>query len=309
MTDQSARPSEQLTGRARSVPELAQVMPKMAPTEAQIATAQPFEARSTDVIITPFGKCGTTMMQQMFHQLRMASQGGDMDFDDISRVVPWIETAAALDLDINAEQRANPRGFKSHLDYESLPTGARYVVTLRDPKEAFTSMYHFFSGWFFEPGTIELEEFLPVWMIGGPSQLTYFKHLLSWWARRDQEDTLLMNYRSVLADKRGTIRRMADFCGIPADQAAIELADERTSRDYMMEHKAPFADPMMRRMSEVKAGLPQGSDSAKIRAADAERRELPASVADQIDAHWASEIAPVTGHADYASLIAELESA
>ena len=44
-----------------------------------------------------------------------------MDFDDISRVVPWIETSPALGLDLNAEQRANPRAFKSHLEYEQLP--------------------------------------------------------------------------------------------------------------------------------------------------------------------------------------------
>ncbi|GAA4642774.1 hypothetical protein GCM10023115_07480 [Pontixanthobacter gangjinensis] len=294
--------------RAHSLAELAEVMPKLAPTEEQLAASDPLEARPTDVIITPYGKCGTTMMQQMFHQLRMAQHGGDMDFDDISRVVPWIETAASLGLDINAEQKAEPRGFKSHLDYEGLPAGARYVVTLRDPKEAFVSMYHFFSGWFFEPGTIQLEEFTPVWLMGGPSQLNYYKHLLSWWARRDEADTLLMNYRTVLSDKRDAIRRLAGFCGIEADDPAIDLVEERTSRSFMIEHKAPFADPMMRRMSEEKAGLPSGSDSAKVRPENAERRELPALISDLLDAQWAEHVAPVTGHADYASMIAELET-
>ena len=59
-----------------------------------------------------------------------------MDFDDISRVVPWIETARCSIIDLEAPQRAEPRGFKSHLSYAAIPKGARYVVSLRDPKDA-----------------------------------------------------------------------------------------------------------------------------------------------------------------------------
>ena len=46
-----------------------------------------------------------------------------MDFDDISRVVPWIEMGRRVDIDLNAEQRGNPRGFKSHLEFDQLPKG------------------------------------------------------------------------------------------------------------------------------------------------------------------------------------------
>ncbi|MDN3646609.1 sulfotransferase domain-containing protein [Pontixanthobacter aestiaquae] len=296
-------------GRAQSFAELLQVLPKTGPSEEQLAASKPYQPRSSDVIITPFGKCGTTMMQQMFHQLRMAPGGGDVDFDDISRVVPWIETAPELELDINAEQRADPRGFKSHLHYEGLPSGLRYVVTLRPPDEALVSLYHFFSGWFFEPGTVSVEEFVSIWLWDRPDRPNYYTHLLSWWGRRDAPDTLLMDYRAVLADKRGAIRRLADFCDVPVDDAAIDLVEERTSRSFMMEHKEPFADLMMRRMAFDKAGLPMDSDSAKIRAKDAERATISPSVRDQIDTIWAERIAPVTGHASYASLAAELASA
>ena len=47
-----------------------------------------------------------------------------MNFDDLSRVVPWIETAKKLDIDVNAEQAAEPRGFKSHLSWDNVPKGA-----------------------------------------------------------------------------------------------------------------------------------------------------------------------------------------
>ena len=292
--------------RAQSVEELTALLPKMVASEGQLATAVPYRARPTDVIITPFAKCGTTMLQQMFHQLRMAKHGGDMDFDDISRVVPWIETAAVLDLDINAEQRANPRGFKSHLHYEGLPASSRYVVTLRDPQEAYISFYHFFSGWLFEPGTIAQEELVPIWLREEPDRPNYYTHLLSWWARRNAPDTLLMDYRDVLSNKRETICKMAEFAGMEIGEAVIDMVEERTSRAFMMAHKAPFGDPMMRKMSEAKARLPEGSDSAKIRSQSASREPLPQSITKQLDAIWAEQVAPITGHGDYASLAAAL---
>ena len=81
-------------------------------TAEGIQRALAFKPRPDDVIIAPYGKCGTTWLQQVFHGLRTR---GDMDFDDISRIVPWIETAYDLGLDLEAPQRGEPRGFKSHL--------------------------------------------------------------------------------------------------------------------------------------------------------------------------------------------------
>src|SRR5688500_6333484 len=95
--------------RAHSLQEFGPLIGRMfvdAEIGASIASWRP---RPTDVVISPYGKCGTTWLQQIFHTLRT---GGDMDFPDISAVVPWIETAACLGIDINAEQRAEPRGFK-----------------------------------------------------------------------------------------------------------------------------------------------------------------------------------------------------
>jgi hypothetical protein len=77
--------------------------------------------RPTDVVITPYGKSGTTWTQQIVHTLRTR---GDMDFDDISRVIPWIEVSAGLDLDLNAEQKAHPRAFKSHPGGDQIPPRA-----------------------------------------------------------------------------------------------------------------------------------------------------------------------------------------
>ena len=57
----------------------------------------------------------------------------------------------------------------------------RYVVTLRDPKDTYLSLYRFFDGWLMEPGGVSLDEFFPVWLGGGPGGCDYATHLLSWY--------------------------------------------------------------------------------------------------------------------------------
>ncbi|MDC0886474.1 sulfotransferase domain-containing protein [Altererythrobacter sp.] len=306
---------QQIGPRARTIGELIDLFAALGPSPDQVAAYRPLDPQPGDVVISPFGKCGTTMLQQMFHQLRMAARSGsvqgpvrgDDDFDDISCVVPWIETSIALDaVDINAPQKAQPRGFKSHLHYEGLPPGMRYIVTLRDPKEAYMSMYHFFEGWFFEPGTVQPDEFMPMWHSGGPSQLDYATHLLSWWARRDEADTLVLSYRWVIANKREAIRQMADLCGLAADEAVIDMVERRTDRAFMVEHSDKFDDLLMRGLAHHKAGIPLASDSSKVRSEGDRRLPIPQLIADEIDALWAERIAPVTGHADFAALAADL---
>ena len=292
--------------RARSMEEFRSTQRALfeAAMEASQAAA-PFVPLPTDVIISPYGKCGTTMLQQMFHSLRT---GGDMDFDDISRIVPWIEMSPVLGVDLNAPQRAHPRGFKSHLGYDRIPKGARYVVSLRDPKDSFFSMYRFMEGWFMEPGAVPIEDFFEGWVRGrGPEGKGYFDHLLSWWAVREQENVLLFAYRKVVAGRAAHIRRLADFAAIPLDDALLELTLERTSREFMLAHKDRFDDALMRGLSERLAGLPAGSDSAKVRDSDGSHSdELPPAIAERIDALWADRITPELGYRNFDELEAAL---
>lgn len=250
-------------------------------------------------------------MQQMFHQIRMlaATGAGDMDFDDISRMTPWEDTALALDFDMNVAQRAAPRGFKSHREYARLPADARYIVTLRDPKETFVSFYRFVDGWHIEAGSIAMEDFYPMWMGGGPGGCDYATHLLSWYARRDAPDTLLASYRWAAKNRAAMIARMADFLGLSltAEQAATVL--DMTAREFMHAHKDRFDDAMFCKVLEERVGVPAASDSTKVQAIGSDADVIPPVIADQIDAMWAERIAPVTGHADFSSLAAAIDPA
>jgi hypothetical protein len=294
--------------RPRSMAEMRDIQGRLFRPEEIGAAIMGFKPRPTDVIISPFGKSGTTWLQQIFHTLRTR---GDLDFDDISRVVPWIETSVVLGLDLDAEQKADPRGFKSHLPYDAVPKRCRYVVSLRDPKDALVSMYRFMDGWFLESGAVSIDDFAQAMLMsrreGAPD---YWHHLLSWWGVRDEPGVLLFSYEQMSADPPAAVRRLAAFCGIPLDDSLLALTLEHSSFGFMLRHKDKFDDRLMREASELRCNLPPGSDSAKVRKGQvgSHRAELPADIAAAVDAVWAERIAPETGFADYAALDAALRA-
>ena len=262
----------------------------------KIAVGLALQLRATDVVISPYGKCGTTWLQQMVHSLRT---GGDMDFDDISRVVPWIETSPALGLDLDAEQRANPRAFKSHLPWHPMPRGGRYLISVREPARALVSFFRFMVGWFIEPDTVTLDEFSQWFLDRGDGQ-DYWTHFISWWQRRDDDDVLLIAFELMKEQPRAHVRRVADFIGVDAGDELIDLALQQSSLDFMLEHADKYDDLLMRTMSEVVLGLPPGSESAKVKAELPKGAfELSADVLARLDQKWAATVEPACGLASY----------
>ena len=258
--------------------------------------------RPTDVVITPFGKSGTTWTQQIVHCLRTR---GDMNFDDISRVVPWIETSSGLGIDLDAEQKSNPRAFKSHLAWSEIPQGGRYIVVIRDPKDTLYSLFKFIEGWFFEPGSIALDDYAREFFI---RDRDYWKHLSSWWPRRNDDDVLLMAFEHMKRDLPGTIERIADFADIKLDDELKEITEKHASLKFMLEHKNKFDDLLMREMSERVASLPPGSDSAKVRVGGVGEhvQHLSDNIVAELDAIWQEEISEKSGFTNYQALINSL---
>ncbi|MEH6587119.1 MAG: sulfotransferase domain-containing protein [Halioglobus sp.] len=298
------------SGRATTLESFGAVLAPMG-TEEGRQRGFDMTLRPSDIVVTPFGKSGTTWLQQIAHTLRTR---GDMDFDDISRVCPWIETSTDLGLDLDAEQKASPRVFKSHLDAERIPPGGRYIVACRSPQDAAFSMFKFMEGWILEPGTVSVDEFVRGTFIApgkasGSSGGDYWTHLRSWWSRRNDADVLFMAYEHMKEDLTGTIRKVADFMQIELDDELLSIAQEHASLPFMQQHKDRFDDRMMRERSVEVSGLPADSDSAKVRSGQVgeSRQQLDAAVIAELDAVWQAKIAAPLGFADYEEMIASLK--
>jgi hypothetical protein len=264
-----------------------------------------FKPHPSDIIISPYSKSGTTWLQQMVHTLRT---GGDIDHTDISSVVPWIEPAHDLGIDLTAAQRAEPRAFKSHCSWTTVPKGCKYIVCLRDPRDALVSLYHFLSGWFFEPGAFTVDEFAREHYLPRSDGRHYWHHLISWYEQRNNPNVMLLTFDGMLASPEKTIRRVAAFCDIELSEELLQTTLEQTSIEFMLAHKPLFADLLMRELSERACGLPPAADSSKVRTGKSggHKAEISAEVLALFDQRWRETVGKTLGFECYEDLSASL---
>ena len=287
--------------RAHSLEEF---FPKIAGLQSKesAAHARTFLPRSDDILIATFPKSGTTWIQQICHGLRTS---GDMTFDEITFVVPWIEMAHDLGLDSNAEQVANPRCFKSHDTWEDIAKGARYIYVVRNPYDVAISMFNFMDGWFIEPGTVALEEFIPAFFAANYRERGYWRHLLSWWAQKDNPDVLFCAYENMKVDLPGTVKRIAEFMGI-TDLEVIKIATEQASYEFMNANNRQFDDHIVSEAKNDALGLPPYAMSTKVRKGVSQTATLNDELRVLLDKIWEEIIEAKLGFSDYDALLKAL---
>lgn len=258
----------------------------------------------TDVFIVTPPKCGTTWMQQIVHGLRTR---GSMDFDEISRVVPWINMAHDSGIDIYAPQVAHPRAFKTHSPLDEVPKGGKYIVILRDPKDALLSHYHFFENFFFEKGSIDIETFAKEHYFSGRD---VWKHIIAFWDRHKDADILSLSYENMKADLPGTIERVAGFIGIPLDNELMDIVVKQSDIKFMQQHKDQFEDHIIRKLRSAAMRLPLDGQLNKVRNGQVgESKEgVPDKIKKELDSIWHAEITTKIGLNSYDDLRKELKN-
>jgi hypothetical protein len=266
----------------------------------------PFRPRPTDIIVATNPKCGTTWTQQIVHGLRSR---GSMDFEEISLVVPWIESAHLLGMDLDAPQVAEPRAFKTHLPWEMLPKGGRNIYVMRAPGDALVSSYHFHSGWMFEHGALSLEEFALGFFLEHPTPRSFWRQLRSWWEQRQREDVLMLSYEDMKQDVGGAVRRIATFMGLQPDEECVALVIRQSSFEFMRAHERQFDDhPTTERINRL-LGLPADSKTTKVRTGRVgDAQALTPRLTEALDEAWERELGGPLGIRSYSEMRALLHA-
>lgn len=264
------------------------------------ANAEAFTPRADDIIVSTYAKAGTTWMQQIVHGLRT---GGDMDFGEITDVVPWIELAHDVGWDIMGEQKANPRAYKTHFEYDGVPKGARYIWVVRSPKDTAVSFYNFMNGWILERDRIPIDEFVQDFFLERPSPRGYWSHLVGWYNASKTDDVLALTFEDMKEDLPGAVKRVAGFMGI-TDAAAIDVATKQAHFSFMKANERQFDDHPLAQARCAALKLPAGAGSSKVKSGTVggHKNTLSDETVSMLDAKWAEIVEPQLGFADYGAL-------
>lgn len=286
--------------RATTIGQLQDILNKLF-TEQGVASGLAFEPKPDDVIISPYSKCGTTWLQQTVHGLRTR---GSMDFGEITEVVPWIEAAADLGQDLTAAQVAQPRAFKSHLPFDIVPGGCRYICVVRDPMRALISMYKFFEGWLMEAGAIDFEVFAYELYLARTAPAGYWHHLASWVEQKDNPNVLLLCYEDLQASFATYLPIIAKFLRLPLDSELEKIVIRQSSLDFMRANNTHFDDHFLRNAHKRSSGITLDGSSSKVSSVEAaaSRPEPGEQLVRDMQARWEQEVVPRIGFENYAQL-------
>ena len=289
--------------RATSVSEIAEKFKNFRTPEGE-AHGLAYQPDPTDIFIVTPAKCGTTWTQQIVHGLRTR---GSMDFDEITCVVPWIEMAKDMGIDIYAPQVANPRAFKTHKNLNEVPKGGKYIAVLRDPRDAMLSLYRFFEGWVFEKGSITIEDFAYGAYFGGRDR-DYWKHILALWDRRMDKDFLPLCYENMKQDLSGTVERVAEFMEIELDDELKDIVVTQSGFKFMNEHNHKFDDHIVRNARNAVCGIPMDGTTSKVKNGNVGESQnyVPDDLMAEFDKIWREEITSKIDLRSYDDLRREL---
>lgn len=282
-----------------------------------------FKPRPSDVFIVTSPKAGTTWLQHICHQLRTK---GDMNFSEVSEVVPWIELAHDLGQDLQADQPgAPPRLYKTHAWRPDIPKGGRYIVCFRDPQDVVFSFFRFFDGWFIYPkGGVSFETFAQEFFLrrGKPESpmqnASYWHHLVSWLKEEGEEEgereeeVLLVAFEDLKEDLEGQVRRIATFLGYAPGSADYEervrVATAHSTLAFMQEHKEKFDEHLTKDARNEVMGLPReaGRENSKLKqgVVGAAGAVMTPDLQEAMRIQWKEVVTPALGLADYRGLLA-----
>jgi len=252
-----------------------------------------FAPRPDDIFIVTYPKSGTTWMQQICHGLRTK---GDMDFEEITCVVPWNICALDNGQSLSEEHRGNPRCFKTHDTYHQVPKGAKYIVIVRDPRDVLLSFHLFLCDWSkADPNEFTVADFSEVLFCGkGSRSGDYWNHLAGWIPHMHDKNVLFLFFEDMKKFLPRCMQLVADFMGI-SDPEAIAIATKQASFEFMRDHAGQFDDHYLARQITLRTGYVVEMGVGKVREGggqvDVGKQSLSADILANLDRRWQEIIA------------------
>ncbi|HPF02239.1 MAG TPA: sulfotransferase domain-containing protein [Bacteroidales bacterium] len=190
-----------------------------------------FGQKDSDIYVVSYPKSGTTLMQMIIYQL---TSDGDMNFNHIYDVSPWLRFAARKNLTVKCD--AKRRIIKSHDDYDFLKDirKGKFIFVIRDCFDALHS--YFIHTIDYEGPVISWEEF---WQMELPAWTTYISE---WLINRNHLDILYVNYENLITRKKDEIEKIARFIEIDLDDILMDRVLDRTSFQFMKKNETKFGE-------------------------------------------------------------------
>jgi aryl sulfotransferase len=210
-----------------------------------------FAFREGDIVISTYGKSGTTWVQQIVGQL-LFDGAADVSVGDLS---PWLDLRVPpkpVKLEM-MEAQAHRRFLKTHLPVDALVYSprARYIYIGRDGRDVVWSLWNHHARanttWYEvlndTPGLVgprigrppsDIRDYFLEWLErDGHPFWSFWDNVSTCWQIRHLPNVMFLHFAELKADLPGAIRRIAEFLGVPIHPGAWPAILEHCSFAWM----------------------------------------------------------------------------
>ncbi|KAH9381574.1 hypothetical protein HPB48_015860 [Haemaphysalis longicornis] len=190
---------------------------------ALFRSALQYKPRPDDVFLAGYPKTGTTWLRHIAY-LIFNDGVPPTNALEFYKSMPFLEMRGAEDV----VKMKHPGLIKTHLPYRLVPKSpeAKYVCVFRNPKDVCVSFFHqtkSFAAYDFAEG--KFEDYFDLYLKGEVDFGDYFDHVLSWYNRGQNSNTLFMHYEDIKADPRTEILKLAAFLGHKYHRPLVEKGE------------------------------------------------------------------------------------
>ncbi|KAG8008942.1 Sulfotransferase family cytosolic 2B member 1 [Nibea albiflora] len=215
-------------------------MPANVYTPQSLKYYEEFSFRPDDIIIATYPKSGTTWMQEIVPLIMSGGDPASVETLPNWRRVPWLEVDNTCKLHL--EQRPSPRMLSTHFQYTMMPPSfsevkPKVIYVMRNPKDVFTSSFHYYGMTSFLVNPGPQSEFLHKFLDGKVTFGSWFDHVKSWLNAEDKDRIMYISYEEMIMDLKDSVARIAQFLEKPLDPEVMEKIADRCLFKNMKQNK------------------------------------------------------------------------
>jgi aryl sulfotransferase len=210
-----------------------------------------FNFRSDDIIISTYGKSGTTWVQQIISQLIFNGK----ENLEVAEMSPWLDMRIPSKQEklSKLENQTHRRFVKTHLPVDALAYSpiAKYIYIGRDGRDvawswhnhhisANENLYKFLNDtppeitFRMAPPTEDKRQYFHDWLDKqGHPFWPFWENIRTWWKIRHLPNLLFIHFEDLKRDMPGQIQRIADFFDIKFEESKWETILKHCSFEYM----------------------------------------------------------------------------
>ncbi|XP_071797714.1 amine sulfotransferase-like [Asterias amurensis] len=213
-----------------------------------------FEIREDDVFIVTYPKSGTTWTQEIMSTILHDGNIEEVNKKHTILRVPFLEMTHAgaahpemprSDKIVANMPRSTPRFIKSHLPSQLLPPQVwekkiKMVYVIRNPKDTIVSFFH--HGNLTAPHrNYQFDDVFERFLKNTLPFGSWWDHILKFWEKRNEDHVLVLQFKDMKKDLRGTVKQISEFLGKSFSDEILDAITDHCSFESMKNN--PMTNP------------------------------------------------------------------